>query len=202
MTELFILIISILITLGVMLVLQAIKKKKKTKIQSSILLDKIRRVCKCITVEGDFTEIYHYEDIKQRFLSLISSKKKALIHIKAKAYVGYDLSKIVLKANNDKKLITITQFPQPEILSIETDINYYDKSEGLFNKFDASDLTDLHHTAKQHIQDKIPESDLIPQAKKEALEIILIMEAIVETIGWKLDYTALKIEEKTKKRLN
>ncbi|MEL0653384.1 DUF4230 domain-containing protein, partial [Algibacter sp. TI.3.09] len=31
---------------------------------------------------------------------------------------------------------------------------------------------------------------------KEALETILLMETIVETIGWKMDYSALKIEEK------
>ena len=32
------------------------------------------------------------------------------------------------------------------------------------------------------------------QAQKEALGTIALMEKIVETIGWKLDYTALTIE--------
>lgn len=39
-------------------------------------------------------------------------------------------------------------------------------------------------------------------AKREALEAVLIIEKIVETIGWKLDYTALKISEKQKDLLN
>ena len=166
-----------------------------------MLLEKIKTVCKFITVEGDFAEIYHYEDVKERFLKLITSKKKALVVINAKAYVGYDLSKIELKADNYNKKILLEHFPQPEVLSIETNLNYYDKTDGYFNKFDAADLTELHQEAKQHIQEKIPKSGLIQIAQKEALETILLIETIVETIGWKLDYTALKIEDKQPKKL-
>jgi len=42
---------------------------------------------------------------------------------------------------------------------------------------------------------------LIQVAQKEALETILLMETIVETIGWKLDYSALKIEAGNNKKL-
>lgn len=194
-------IIGVLVTLGGVTYFKSFKKKQLVKSQSVLLLDKIKTVCKFITVEGDFAEIYHYEDVKARFLKLISSKKKALVVINAKAHVGYDLSKIELIADTDKKNILLQHFPQPEVLSIETNLNYYDKSDGLFNKFEATDLTDLHNEAKQHIQDKIPESGLIQVAQKEALETILLMETIVETIGWKLDYSALKIEEQPIKKL-
>ncbi|WP_298551632.1 DUF4230 domain-containing protein [uncultured Algibacter sp.] len=194
-------IIAILVTLGVVTVLKSIKKKQLVNSQSTILLDKIKKVCKFITVEGDFAEIYHYEDVKERFLKLISSKKKALVVINAKAHLGYDLSKIELQADTDKKKIILNHFPQPEVLSIETNLNYYDKSDGLFNKFEASDLTSLHNDAKQHIQEKIPESGLIQVAQKEALETILLIETIVETIGWKLDYSALEIGTSETKKL-
>lgn len=69
----------------------------------------------------------------------------------------------------------------------------------MFNKFEASGLTELHVEAKQHIQDKVSESRLIQVDQKEALGPISFIESIVETIGWTLDYSALKIEEgKTK----
>ncbi|WP_370478976.1 DUF4230 domain-containing protein [Tamlana flava] len=194
-------IIGALVCLGVVTYLRSIKKKQLVKAQSAILLDKIKKVCKFITVEGDFAEIYHYEDVKERFLKLISSKKKALVVINAKAHVGFDLSKIELKADNENKKIFLEHFPQPEVLSIETDLNYYDKSDGFFNKFEAADLTGLHNEAKMHIQEKIPESGLIQVAQQEALEAILLIETIVETIGWKLDYSALKIEEGNTKKL-
>ncbi len=194
-------IIGVLVSLGVVTYFKSIKKKQLVNSQSVLLLEKIKTVCKFITVEGDFAEIYHYEDVKERFLKLITSKKKALVVINAKAHVGYDLSKIELKADNHNKKIFLEHFPQPEVLSIETNLNYYDKTDGYFNKFDAADLTELHQEAKQHIQEKIPESGLIQIAQKEALETILLIETIVETIGWKLDYSALKIEDKQPKKL-
>ena len=54
------------------------KSKELTEHQSTILLQKIRSVCKLMTIEGDFAEIYRYENTRQHFLSLLSSKKKAL----------------------------------------------------------------------------------------------------------------------------
>ncbi len=201
METFFIIIISILVTLGIVTIYKQWQTKKKTNEQSIVLLDKIKRVCKFITVEGDFAEIYHYEDVKEKFLKLITSKKKALVVINAKAHVGFDLAKLKLNANAKTKQVVLTHFPQPEVLSIETNINYYDKQDGMFNKFEASDLTELHTKAKQHIQDKIPESGLFNVAKGEALEAIQLIENLVQTIGWTLDYTALKIEDNTPKQL-
>jgi predicted SPOUT superfamily RNA methylase MTH1 len=177
------------------------KTEKITNAQSILLLDKIKRVCKFITVEGEFAEIYHYEDVKQKALKLISSRKKALVVINAKAHVGFDLNKVKMNSNSKTKTVVLTHFPEPEVLSIESDINYYDKQDGMFNKFEAADLTELHTKAKAHIKDKIPESGLYNVAKQEALEAIQLIENLVETIGWKLDYSALEIEAKEEKTL-
>ncbi len=201
METFFIIIISILVTLGLVTIYKQWKTEQITKAQSILLLDKIKRVCKFITVEGDFAEIYHYEDVKQKALKLISSRKKALVVINAKAHVGFDLNKVKMNSNSKTKTVVLTHFPQPEVLSIESDINYYDKKDGMFNKFEASDLTELHTKAKQHIRDKIPESGLYSVAKNEALEAIQLIENLVETIGWKLDYSALEIEAKEEKKI-
>ena len=201
METFFIIIISILVTLGIVTIYRQWQIKKANNVQSLILLDKVKRVCKFITVEGDFAEIYHYEDVKEKFLKLISSKKKALVVINAKAHVGFDLGKVQMTSNPRTKTVVLSHFPQPEILSIESNINYYDKKDGMFNKFDASDLTELHAKAKEHIKDKIPESGLYNVAKQEALEAISLIENLVETIGWTLDYNALKLENKDQKLL-
>ncbi|MBD0778360.1 DUF4230 domain-containing protein [Maribacter sp. ANRC-HE7] len=178
------------------------KSKELTEHQSTVLLEKIKSVCKLISVEGDFAEIYKYENTKERFLSLVSSKKKALIVINAKALIGYDLQKILMHADNDKKKIILTNFPDPEVLSIEPELEFYDIQNGLFNTFTPNDLTSLNKEARKHIMEKIPESGLMETAKREALEAVLLIEKIVETIGWKLDYSALKIEGKQKKLLD
>lgn len=190
-----------MVTLGVVTLVKQWRKKQKVNEQSVILLDKIKRVCKFITVEGDFAEIYHYEEVKEKFLKLIASRKKALVVINAKAHVGFDLSKLHLETDTKAKRVILTKFPQPEVLSIESNINYYDKKDGMFNRFEASDLTELHNRAKQHIANKIPESGLYSVARTEALEAIKIIETLVETIGWKLDYEALKLDSTEQKLL-
>ena len=95
----------------------------------------------------------------------------------------------------------IKSFPQPEILSIETNINYYDKKDGYFNKFEAADLTILNEEAKQHIIEKVPESGLYNVAKQEAIESLQLIENIVETIGWTLDYQSLTIHSEEQPKL-
>src|SRR5690606_1571149 len=146
------------------------RSKELTEHQSAILLDKIKSVCKLVSVEGDFAEIYRYENTKERFLSLVTSKKKALLIINAKAYIGYDLKKVMIHADTEKKKIILTHFPQPEILSIEPEIQFYDVQSGLFNSFSSDDLTALNKEAKQHIREKIPQSGLMETAQKEAIQ--------------------------------
>lgn len=178
------------------------RNKERANEQSVILMDKIKSVCKFITVEGDFSEIYHYENLKEKYVSLLLGKKKAIVLITAKAHVGFDLSKIRMTSDNEHRRIILTNFPDPELLTVETDFKYYDKREGWANPFTTSDLTDINRDAKKHIVDKIPESGLLERARNEALGTILLMEKIVETIGWKLDYSALESNIKDKPQLH
>ncbi|WP_290700615.1 DUF4230 domain-containing protein [Lacinutrix sp.] len=201
MEIIFAIIFGVISALAVSTYIKHIQTKKLAQTQSVILLDKIKKVCKIISVEGDFAEIYHYEDVKERFLKLVSSRKKALIVIDAKAHVGFDLSKIDMVANPENKKVTLKHFPQAEILSIETNLKYYDKQDGMFNKFQANDLTSLHNQAKLHIREKVPQSGLYQIAQKEALDSILLIEGIVQTIGWELDYSALEMKGNSIKEL-
>ncbi|MGD1945583.1 MAG: DUF4230 domain-containing protein [Croceivirga sp.] len=176
------------------------RQKELVQHQSTIILDRIKRVCKLVSVEGDFSEIYNYQNTKEGFLKM-TSKKKALVLINAKAHIGYDLKKVKLTADNDRKMIILNEFPQPEVLSVESEIQFYDIKNGLFNSFDSEDLTELNKQAKNHIRGKIPESGLLETAKREALEAVLIIEKIVETIGWELDYSALELSHREKQFL-
>lgn len=171
------------------------RRKNRRKSQSVVLLQKIRSVCKFITVEGDFSEIYHYENLKDKWTNALLGKKKALILIEAKAHVGFDLTKIDMEANEKTRTIKLNNFPQPELMTVETDFKYYDKKEGWANPFTASDLTEITAEAKQHIIDKVPSSGVMQEASKQALETLQLLEKLVETINWKLDYSALTIEE-------
>lgn len=173
-------------------------KKEVTEKQSVILVEKIKSVCKLVSVEGDFSEIYEFKNIQKLFLNLVETKKKAIVKVNAKALIGYDLSKIIIEPNTKTKTISITQFPEAEILSMDTNIEYYDKTEHMFNKFTSQDLTQINKEAKQVIIDKIPESGLLETDNKEVLEAIGIIKNIVETVGWKLDMSNLELPEQPK----
>ena len=170
------------------------RSREITTHQSTVLLEKIRAVCKLISVEGDFAEIYRYENRRDHFMKLFSSKKKALIVINARAQIGYDFKKVQISSDPERKTIFLTHFPPPEILSIEPELEFYDIKNGLFNAFTPEDMTSLNKEAKTHIREKIPDSGLMDSARQEALEAILLIEKIVETIGWKLNYDALSLE--------
>ncbi|WP_416444969.1 DUF4230 domain-containing protein [Leeuwenhoekiella sp. A16] len=175
------------------------RRTQNATTQSVVLMEKIRSVCKFITVEGDFAEIYHYQNVKDKWMNLFLGSKKALVLIDAKAYIGFDLTKIKMHPDVKNRTIVLTDFPKPELLSIETDFKYYDKKEGWANPFTSEDLTVINREAKQHIIDKVPNSGLFEEASKQALSTIGLMENLVQTIGWKLDYTALEAVKETPK---
>lgn len=170
------------------------QNKEIAKSQSVVLLEKLKKVCKLVVVEGEFAEIYDHQHKKGYFFNLFSSEKKALLIVNAKVHVGFDLQKVKLEANTEQKKIFIKEFPQPEVLSFEPDFKVYDLKDGFLNKFSAEELTALNKEAKQFILDKVPNTGLMATAQKEALQAIQLMESITETIGWRLDYKALEIK--------
>lgn len=177
------------------------RRENLTEKQSVVLLDKIKKVSKLITVEGEFAEIYHHENTKEKFLGLVTSKKKAIILINAKVHIGFDFRKIKMQADTKNKTLVLSEFPQPEVFSVEPNLRFYDIQNGLLNKFSSEDLTEVNKEAKEHVLQKIPESNLMETANKEAIEAITLMQNLVETIGWKLDFSTLKLPKSSVKSI-
>lgn len=176
-------------------------KQQRANQQSIILLEKIKRVSKLISVEGEFAEIYHHENTKEKLLGLISSKKKAIVIINAKVHIGFDFTKIQMESDLEEKCIRLLAFPEPEIISVEPTLRYYDIQNGLLNKFNSDDLTAVNAAAKEHIINKVPDSNLIPMANTEALQALHVLNNLAETIGWRLDISALELPNHTQKKL-
>lgn len=76
----------------------------------------MRKVFKIVCAEGQFHEIYNYEETKKLFKIIPSTK--ALVIVQAKVMIGYDFEKCVGKDEQNQK-IRIVSFPDPEILSVE-----------------------------------------------------------------------------------
>lgn len=158
----------------------------KAEEESQVLMEKIKTVAKLITIEGYFSEIYEYNDYWGYEFSAF--QKKALLRVKAKVSVGYNLSELKIESLPDSKTIIISNIPDPEILSTDHDVDYYDLQEGLFNAFTAKDHSKLQANAKKFIEQKAQESDLFIAAEKQSNQMLEMIRFIVESAGWKMEY--------------
>ncbi len=162
------------------------QQQLKVQEQSDVLLEKVRAVAKLITVEGQFSELYSYKEIWGYDWSPF--RKKALLRIQATVQVGYDLEKMHIEMQPDKRTIIISNLPEPEILSIDHTIDYYDIQEGTFNYFTPEDYSKLNARAKEFIRQKALQSNLLELAVRQGNEMLELIEFMAESAGWKVQY--------------
>ncbi|MEE4286521.1 MAG: DUF4230 domain-containing protein [Mariniphaga sp.] len=164
-----------------------------SQVQSTILLDKIKHVCKLITVEGEFSEVFAHRDGKSMFFKLLQLEKKALLIVKAKVLIGFDLTKINIEMQPEKKRVKLSHFPDPEIMSMETDLEFYDVQKGLINVFSEVDLTNMNIKSKEFIREKIERSYLFDIARNQAADTVAIIRQLIDSVGWELVAEDLKL---------
>lgn len=161
----------------------------------SVLLERIEKVFKVVMSEGYFTEIYNYQHDKN-FWQLFNDKKKALVISKAKVLVGYDFGKLRFRVDESERKLVIEYFPEPEILSIDTDYKFYDIEQGWLNRFQSEDYTNILTEAKQAMQEKALQSDL-PRIAANQLQFMMIQ--LASGLSWKMD---MQLSEANKKMLD
>ena len=155
-----------------------------------VLLNRIEKVMKLVAVEGNISEVYDY---KEYFSFDISPfRKKALVRVNAKVSAGYDFEKMTVTVDEDSRTIIVENFPEAEILSIDHDLDYYDISQGTFNRFTNEDYNMINSRAKQYVAEKAKDSELLQAAEEQKQELIDMLNLLVQAGGWKL-----KIEEPT-----
>ncbi|WP_149242433.1 DUF4230 domain-containing protein [Dyadobacter sp. 32] len=169
--------------------------RSNTVKESSVLLERIEKVFKVVMAEGYFTEIYNYQHDKN-FWNLINDKKKALVIAKAKVLVGYDFGKMRFHVEEGNRRMIIDFFPEPEILSMDTDYKFYDIEQGWLNRFQSDDYTSILNEAKQAMNEKALESDLPRIATNQ---VQLMMFQLAATMNWKID---LQLPESNKRKLD
>ena len=158
--------------------------EEKERETAQVMLEKMTKVFKMVAVEGYVSEIYDYEAYRVWDISMMT--KKALVRVKAKVSVGYDFDSVVFNIDEENRIIKINNFPEPEILSIDHDLDYYDLKEGLFNSFSENDLTRINQKAKEYALQEIEKGPLFDQAKEQKESIISMLEELFNKTGWQL----------------
>lgn len=159
-------------------------KTTKTSDEAVVLVEQVRAVTKMIAVEATLSEIYEHTDFWG--YDFAPFRKKALVRVKAKVSIGYDLEELSILTDELTRTITIHYPSRPEILSIDQDLDYYDLSSGWLNSFDEKALSDLQSKARTFIEQKVRESDLFSQAEAQRARWLANLNDIVSLAGWKL----------------
>lgn len=180
--------------LGIFLTWQYTKPKETVKIdESTVLLQQVRKVFKLVTVEGDLMETYKGGDIKNLvfyvpFPMNYPAQKQAIIQVQGKVLVGYDMKQMKVDAFPDSKQIVLSNLPEPEILSIDHELSYYNIEESWFNTFTAADYTRLNKEAKEKLREAATQGTLFQEAEVQGNQLIDVIRFMVESTGWTLVY--------------
>ena len=164
------------------------KKSQLFKVEeeesSQVMMDRISRVFKFVAVEGYVSEIYDYK--QYRYWDVNFLRKQALVRVKAKVSVGYDFDQVEFVIDEEMKTITVKHVPDPEILSVDHDLDYYNLDEGLFNSFSADELTRVNKKAKEYVIEMIKDGEIFAEAEAQKEEIFEMLKTLVEQSDWKL----------------
>lgn len=159
-----------------------------TNEEGQILLEKIDKVAKLVTVEGYFSELYSYKDYYK--FDIWPLRKKALIRVKARVVAGIDMEKLTLEAIEETRTIRLSGPLKSDILYVETDLDYYDLTQGTFNAFTEGDYTRLNQKSKQYVLEAAYDSDLLTQAEQQAKDLLETLRFLIEASGWIFEYDA------------
>ncbi len=159
-----------------------VNKKQETSVR--VVLEKIQKVFKLVSVEGHLSEIYDYKDYYNWDVSIF--RKKALVRVNAKILAGFDFEKVKLTIDEVSKTIHIEDFPEAEILSMDHDLDYYDISQGSFNKFSSKDYNEINKNVKEYVRTKAVDSKILESAEAQKNEIIDMLKTIIQATGWKV----------------
>jgi len=170
------------LTLGYFIGFKSEMFKSKEIESAQVMMEKISKVFKMVAVEGEVSEIYDYKAYQYLDLSLL--RKKALVRVKAKVSIGYDLDKVEFVIDDATKTIRMKNFPEPEMLYVEHDLDYYDLQESMFNEFSADDLTKINARAKEYATTLIEKGPLFQKAKEQKGEIISLLSDMWQQTGW------------------
>ena len=159
-------------------------KSQEVKMEATILLERIEKVFKVVLAEGYFTEIYDHNS-KKEFFGMLLTNKKALVVAKAKVSIGFDFAKMKVRRDENSRKLIVEQFPEAEILSVDTDYKFYDINQGFLNQFNHEDYTKILTEAKKVLQEKALQSDLPKTANKQ---IGLMMTQLAASMNWDIDF--------------
>ncbi len=160
------------------------QKKNHSTVDSTIVVERIQKVMKLITVEGHYSELMKYKDFS--YIDFPGFRKDAILKVDASVSVGYNLESMDITTDEKNKTIIIKHMPKPEILSVDTDIKFENLSSGVFTGFSEEELSKLNKMAKENIRKKALSMELIRQAEEQKDDLFDLLFYMAKENGYSI----------------
>lgn len=184
---------GVVITLIILFTFKFCDDKNEGKIilkeNSALIQEQLKNVSKLVVTEGNFSDIFNYENSKEILGDYFTADKKALVVVNAKVSIAYDLKQIKYNLDETSKTLEILSIPEQEI-SINPDLEYYDIQSDFFNPFEAEDYNQIKERVKESLLKKVENSTLITNAENRLLSELSKFYILTESLGWTLVYKA------------
>lgn len=154
---------------------------------TAMIQQQIKNVGKLVVTEGTFSQVFTYNDTRNRFFDVLPARKKALIVVNTRATVAYDLSKLEIELDEENKTVHITHIPKEEI-NIYPDIKYYDITQDYLNQFSAEDYNKIKTRINKSMREKVEKSTLKSNAQNRLISELQKIYILTSTLGWTLTY--------------
>lgn len=171
-------------------------EREQLTLNSALIEKQLDNVSKLIVTEGNFAQVYTYEDLKTLYFDWLTAEKKVLVVVNAEATIAYDLSKIETQIDEASKTVTILSIPEPE-LSINPNIEYYDLKQDYLNPFNADDHNKIKKQVEDSLRKTIESSTLVTNAENRLLSELQKIYLLTSSMGWILQYNGNSITSET-----
>lgn len=187
-------------------------EEKKESVDSIVILEKIKSVSKLVTVEGQYANLYQFEDY--RWMNCWPFRKSISIRVRLKALAGVNLEKMKITPDEERKVFVIDSIPDIELISLDPQIEYFNMDESLFNHYGSVELNRINQTIREMSESAFYQVDkpiknpidsilmhqyssemkgffepLSRNGKEEAKKTLQMIKDLCKITGWDLEFT-------------
>jgi hypothetical protein len=188
-------LIALILFAGFWFFYQGKQEREELRASSELIQKQVQQVGKLIVTEGYYSKVFTFKNSQNLFLNLLTSNKKALVIVNAKATVEYDLRKLEVEIDEPKKTLILKKIPDP-VLNIYPDIEYYDVTQDYFNSFEAKDYNKIKNSVTAQIRTQIEKSDLMENSRDMLMVELTNLFILTKSMGWTLMYQGEIIEDR------
>lgn len=187
-------LLALILFAGAWFFYQSYQEREELKASSELIQKQVQQVGKLIVTEGYYSKVFTFKNSQNLFLNLLTSNKKALVIVNAKATVEYDLRQLEMEIDEANKTLILKKIPDP-VLNIYPEIEYYDVTQDYFNSFEAKDYNKIKNSVTSQIRSQIEKSDLMQNSRDRLMVELTNFYVLTKSMGWTLMYEGQVIEE-------